>query len=526
MKLKSFWKDYLLAAAVGLLLAALLALTQPGDWFLGWLAFSALLVPGMLALVVLWRWVGSGKALFWFILIALLLRIGVGVALEKILPVAGSGSDSQSAGYVFYDAYHRDTQAWSLAESGQPILKAFSKSYSMDQYGGLLAVSALAYRFLSPDTHRPLLIIVLAALAAAAGVVIGWKAARLTWGEAVATPAALLLALYPESILQGSAQMREPFLITFVMMTFLGAVLWQSARRSAWAWLASGLVGMLLFSPGVAVFTLIVLAGWLWLRSEKRRLPWRTVLIGLAVLVVALLLLWAGLARGSLAGKSPVEVLSRWLGLSSQWDIYLLEQSSGWVQKLFDEMPSWLRLPFVMGYGLAQPVLPAAIADPTWWPWKVIGILRSAGWYAFAPFLLYSLFAIFKGDKRERPAWLWLWILTWVWMILSAVRAGADQWDNPRYRIIFLFLQVALAGFAWAHQRAQRDPWLGRIFVVEGIFLVFFGEWYASRYLGSFGKLPFGWMVLCIAFLSAVVIVGGWWVDRRKQGTGPTRVRK
>jgi hypothetical protein len=111
-------------------------------------------------------------------------------------------------------------------------------------------------------------------------------------------------------------------------------------------------------------------------------------------------------------------------------------------------------------------------------------------------------------------------------MILSAVRAGADQWDNPRYRIIFLFLQVALAGFAWAHQRAQRDPWLGRIFVVEGIFLVFFGEWYASRYLGSFGKLPFGWMVLCIAFLSAVVIVGGWWVDRRKQGTGPTRVRK
>jgi hypothetical protein len=43
----------------------------------------------------------------------------------------------------------------------------------------------------------------------------------------------------------------------------------------AWAWLAAGFVGMLLFSPGVAVFTLVVLAGWLWLRSERRRIPWR-----------------------------------------------------------------------------------------------------------------------------------------------------------------------------------------------------------------------------------------------------------
>jgi hypothetical protein len=152
--------------------------------------------------------------------------------------------------------------------------------------------------------------------------------------------------------------------------------------------------------------------------------------------------------------------------------------------------------------------------------------LRSVGWYTLAPLLIYSLFAILRGEKRDRATWLWLWAFSWAWSILSAVRAGGDQWDNPRYRIIFLFLQVALSAFAWTRQRATRDPWLGRILIVEGIFLVFFGEWYASRYLGTFGKLPFGTMVLCILVLSGLVMAGGWWLDRRKQAAGPRGVRK
>jgi hypothetical protein len=516
MKSKVIWKDLLFTVPAGFILAALLSLTQPGTWVWGWLAFSALLVPGLFLLVVLWRWAGADKTLFWITLAALVLRLGIGLALEKILPVAGSGSEPQMAGYVFYDAYHRDTQAWTLAASGQPLWLAFSKSYSMDQYGGLLGLSAAAYRFLSPDAHRPLLVILLAALVAAAGVVLAWKAARLVWGGSMAAPVALILAIYPESVLQGSAQMREPFLITFITMAFLGAAEWTTSLRSSWAWLAAGFLGMLLFSPGVAVFALIVLAGWLWLRSERRRIPWRAVLIGAGVLILALILLWAGLARGNLAGKSPVAVLSGWLRFSSQWDISLLVGSSGWVQKLFKEMPAWLQLPFVIGYGLARPVLPAAIGDPTWWPWKIIEILRASGWYALAPFLVTSLFAILRGPKQERSAWLWLWITSWVWMILSAVRAGADDWDNPRYRVMFLLLQAALAAFAWTRSRAAKDPWLGRVLIVEGIFLAFFTEWYASRYYGFVGKLPFGAMVACILAFSGLVIFGGWWLDRRK----------
>jgi hypothetical protein len=179
-------------------------------------------------------------------------------------------------------------------------------------------------------------------------------------------------------------------------------------------------------------------------------------------------------------------------------------------------MPAWLRLPFVVCYGLAQPVLPAAIADPTWWPWKVIGILRAAGWYALLPLLVYTLVAILRSPRQERSAWLWLWIASWGWMILSAIRAGADQWDNPRYRVMILFMQAALAAFAWVQVRSKHDPWLGRILIVEGIFLAFFSEWYASRYTGAFGRLPFGIMVACIIGSSALVILGGWWLDVRK----------
>lgn len=511
------WKDLFLAIPSGLGLAALLTMTPPGSWFPGWLAFSAVLVPGVFLLIILWRWAGRGKILAWLLALALLLRIGIGVGLEIVLPVAGSGSESQAAGYVFYDSYHRDNQAWTLASSDHPLWMAFSKSYPMDQYGGLLGLSAAAYRLLSPDVHRPLLVILLAALTAAAGVALAWRASKLAWGEDMAAPVAFLLAIYPESVLQGSAQMREPFLITFITMAFLGAAEWTVSRRSAAAWLSAGFLGILLFSPGIAVFTILVLAGWLWLRSSRRHISWQTVLIVAGVLMLALVLLWAGLARGALAGKSPIEVLTGWLQLASQWDISLLEQNSGRVQMIFEKMPAWLHLPFVIGYGLARPVLPAAIADPTWWPWKIIGIMRSAGWYALVPFLIYGLVAILRSPKQERSAWLWLWITTWTWMSLSAVRAGADDWDNPRYRVIFLIIQVALAAFAWRQVRARRDPWLGRILIVEGIFLAFFSHWYAARYSGgAFDKLPFDKMVAWILALSALVLLGGWGLDLLK----------
>jgi len=161
-------------------------------------------------------------------------------------------------------------------------------------------------------------------------------------------------------------------------------------------------------------------------------------------------------------------------------------------------------------------VLPAAIADPAVWPMRALGILRGLGWYALLPFLLYSLRSIWKtADKRERLAWLWLWLVSWAWIIISAARAGGDQWDNPRYRVILLLFQAALAAQALIWQRATRDRWLGRILAVEGVFLVLFGYWYISRYAGLGLRVFHVFIVFAaIAVISAGILIGGWLWDR------------
>ena len=300
-------------------------------------------------------------------------------------------------------------------------------------------------------------------------------------------------------------------------MTFWGVVDWQqNHNRRAWPWLAGGLAGLLLFSPGVAVFTILALGGWIWLRGEHRRLSWRVILIGGGALLVALFLLWVGLARGSFAGVSPVEVVVRWLQTSAKWDIYLLERSSGWVQEIFRQTDVRLHLPFIIGYGLFQPVLPAAIFDVTVWPWQAIGILRAIGWYSMLPFLFISLIAIWKIPvKNERTAWFWLWLLTWAWIVISAIRAGGDQWDNPRYRAILLLWQAALASKAWTWWQESKTPWPVRILLVEGVFLVFFTHWYISRNIPiNLERMSFSFMVEAITIISGLILVGGWAWDR------------
>jgi len=483
-----------------------------GVWWIGWLAYGLILTLGLLALAALWRSVAASRTVGLMLLLALLLRLSLGIALTYILPAAGYPTEVQQAGYVFKDAFNRDTQAWELARSTRPILSAFNKSYSTDQYGGLLALSALVYRYLSPDIHRPWLVILLSALTAAIGVALTWKGVQQLWGESLAVPAAWIMALYPESLLLGSSQMREPFLITFIAMTFWGVVDWQfSHNRRAWLWLAGGLAGLLLFSPGVAVFTILTLGGWVWLRGEHRRLIWQVIVIGGGALLVALLLLWVGLARGSFADASPIEVITNWLQTSTKWDIYLLERSSGWVQEIFRHTDARLHLPFVIGYGLAQPVLPAAIFDDAAPLWRTIGILRALGWYALLPFLLVSLLAIWKAPARnERAAWLWLGLLAWLWIVISALRAGGDQWDNPRYRAILLLWQAALAAKAWMWWRKSKNSWPVRLLIVELIFLAFFTEWYASRYIGYIAKLPFWIMLAAIGITSGLILAGSW----------------
>jgi hypothetical protein len=175
-------------------------------------------------------------------------------------------------------------------------------------------------------------------------------------------------------------------------------------------------------------------------------------------------------------------------------------------------------MPFMVGYGVAQPVLPAALADPTAWPWKVISIFRALGWYLLIPFLIGSLISIRKlPDHSERRAWIWLWVIIWVWIVVSSYRAGGDQWDNPRYRAIFLLWQALLAGYAWEWWRTTHDLWQGRVLAVEGVFLMIFGYWYAARYTNwRAGQVHIFVIIALIVIISSIILVGGWILDRHR----------
>jgi len=514
---------------VSLSLGALLSLLQPSNWLIGWLAFSVSLFFAFLIFVLLHAWAGGGRILAWMIALAFALRLLIGVGVHMVLPIDGYPDDpDDSAGFLFTDAHRRDEQAWDLAGSDEPIISAFNKTYHTDQYGGLLAFTSLAYRVLSPDAHRVILPILLSAIMATLGMPFFWRAAQLAFGEQVALAAGWILVLYPESLLLGGAAMREPYLITF------GAIaLWGFVRSSGFQpdslspsgykpdlhsliWLGLGLLGMLLVSPVVALVTLVILAGWWWLARRGSHFSWVSFFTLIFVFLVGLTLLTWALNRQGNFGGGPLGVIGEWFNRAVKWDVYQLERGSGWVQKLFDEMPEWLRLPFVTLYGIFQPVFPAAFIEPTTLTWRIIGITRALGWYLLWPFLLYAFITAWKNeDASERRLWLWIPLVSWMWIILTALRGGGDQWDNPRYRAILLLWQALASGYALTCFRTRSDSWLIRIFLVEGIFLTFFTQWYLSRYFHIGGQIPFGWMVAFIIGSSLLVLVGGEWWDQR-----------
>ncbi len=513
-------RDLLWILPSSLVLGLVLSLLGPGIWWIGWLAYSVLLALGLLALSALWHSAGSPHALGWMLLLAMVLRLGTGIFFSLVLPVYGNDNEVHHGGYIYRDAFTYDTQAWSLATSGDPLWKAFDRSYGIEeQYGGLTFTLSLIYRMFSPDAHRPWLTILLSALMGALGVAVAWKGARQAWGEGVALALGWIMAFYPESLFSGSSQIREPFLLLFIGMLLWAAVTWQGNRhRTAWIWLAGGTLGLFLFSPGVALATLVVLGVWVWLMRKEVRIHWWWVASVAAVIVLAGLL-FSQIVAGTLKVQGgPLANLVNWLKYSMNFGAYVTTLNSGWLQTIFKALPESLHLPFIVSYGIAQPVLPAAIADPAVWPVRLIGILRGLGWYALLPFLLYCLRPIWKTtDKHARMAWLWLWLAVWFWIILASARAGGDQWDNPRYRVIQLMFQAALAAYSLLWARQRHDRWLGRVLAVEGVFLAFFGYWYIARYTNwRAGQVHIFVVIAAIVIVSGVILVGGWILDSRR----------
>jgi hypothetical protein len=520
-------KDFLYIVPGSLALGALFASVQSGNWLTGSISFSFLFLVSIILLKISHSWSKGGKTLGIMIALAFLLRLAVAVTLHLALPIYGHGDEDDRAGYVFTDAHTRDTQAWTLATSEAPILAAFSRDYSSDQYGGLLAFHALLYRYLSPDAQRPLLPILFSSFFAALGVPFLWKAVSQVFGEKIAFASAWIFALYPESILLGASAMREPYLLTFSAFALWGFVILfcraersepvGERSRSGWLWLGLGLLGMLLVSSPTALVTIIILVGWFFFANEKRQISWKAIAAVALVFILGLFLVSSSLNRsGEFNATSPLHVINDWLKLAVKWDAYQLERGSGWVQKIFDEGPAWIRLPFIAIYGVLQPVLPATIIHPTKLIWAVMGFLRGLGWYTLLPLLILSFVAAAQSASgKNRSLILWLALVVWIWILLSALRGGGDLFDNPRYRTILFVWQVLLSGYVWVWWREGRNAWLPRVVLMEVIFLVVFTQWYGSRYYHWGGQLPFAVMIALIVGLWGIVLGIGWRQDRR-----------
>lgn len=494
---KTTWLVWLALIIGGVILSLLLSWSA--NHFQNIQDWPVFLIAALIAAILLgggWQLLNAGEhrslpsQLGTVFMIAFLLRLLAGAAWFQLIPVYGHGTPEEQAGYIMSDAYTRDRTAWDLATSEKPLARAFQGVYrKADQYGGLLFISSLIYRTVGGVQHQPLIMMLVSAAFSSLAVIFTWGFARRAWSERVAGVAAWGLALYPETILLGSSQMREAYTITLAAMAFYGLVRYQQEHNlSSLAWILIPWLAYLAFSPPFAAILLLGLGiTALFARPAKtshRRIPQRWLWIAILSLVIlatiGLWISWRALAPEGIT--NPIDLVNWWLRKSAAWQAYQSERASGWMQKIFDGTPELFHIPILVGYGILRPFLPAAViasSSSPLWPW--ITIWRAAGWTILLGMLLYASLRSWNRKDNDRIAQA-LTLFTWLVIVIASFRGGGDQDDNPRYRAAFACIQIALAAWAWVSYRQTRDVWFRRAITILGLILAWFFPWYLRRY--------------------------------------------
>jgi hypothetical protein len=248
------------------------------------------------------------------------------------------------------------------------------------------------------------------------------------------------------------------------------------------AWLIASLLLMLPFSPpitGVFLLMIIILAltmdGWHLVRQTRFWL----ILAGIAVVAgLGIWLAWEQIAPAGI--NNPVALIAWWFQESARWQAYFVKRSSPLIRRIFNTTPDWVNAPILLGYGILQPFLPGAILDQGLPIWKGIAIWRSIGWTFMLPFLLAAPLLLLRIKEKRKLA-IGLAIAVWMGILIASFRSGGDLWDNPRYRVVFISLQVGLVAWVWYTQRDSQNPWLWRTILGLAIILAWFIPWYLQR---------------------------------------------
>jgi len=437
---------------------------------------------------------------------AALLRLGAGALWYVTLPEWGYGGEAESGGYVMGDAFERDVAAWDLAASPWPLTAAFLEFKGDDQYGGFLFGSALIYRYLGGSSHQPLQIVVLTSAFSSLAVLFTWGFARHVWNVRIAGVAAWIVALFPDAVLLGSSQMREALLMTLVMMAFYGlARTWRQRSWSGILWMVLPLFVCLPLQPLVAVMLggimglfALFLGNLQWLKD------WRlwAVLIGLVVAgLVVITLFGEKILPGN--HSNPIALLRIWLKQAARLQAINSEQASGWMQKVFRSTPEWAHAWFLLSYGVVRPFLPASLFDNTSAAiWQGIAIWRSFGWTLLLPFLMIAPLISWWRAGFRNPV-MGLSLIVWIGILIASFRGGADQFDNPRYRVVWIGLQAVVVAWVWITQKQEHSPWIRRGLISIGLVMVWWLPWYMGRMTSFNWPIRDVFALLALGFASA-----------------------
>jgi len=449
-------------------------------------AIASILLLGLWYLI---RDESPPKWLFSLVIIAAILKISLGLLWFKALPVWGHGTPAEKAGYIMADASARDQAAWKLAQSDKSLWKAFRNNRTVDQYGGMLFLSAAIYRGLGTHQHNPIQMVVLCAAFSSSTIFFLWGFAKRAWDKDVANLAAIIIAFYPEAMLLGSSQMREAFTISLTTIAFYGLIRYQQLRDLKSVSLT--IVSLLLFLPfsppfaallmGILVITAIASS----IRFANDLTKKSTFWIIFSLLFILILTgVWFALKQFTPEGmNNPIHMINWWLRKSASLQAYLSKHASGWIQEIFKNTPTWTHMPMLLVYGVVQPFLPAAIVVGSHAPiWRWITLWRSIGWSFMLVFLVYApILTLRKKNNNIRLVRILL-LIVWFIILLAAFRGGSDMWDNPRYRATFSSLQVVLVAWAMVELRKSSDAWFWRAIITGAAIMGWFIPWYLQRY--------------------------------------------
>ena len=107
----------LAVAGVVIVATALTLVDARGEPLRAWAAYGVVAAAGALVLMAALGSIGkhAPAGVLAAVLAALALRLILGATLLRVLPVWGYPTKPQQAGYVYWDSYKRDTEAWAIS---------------------------------------------------------------------------------------------------------------------------------------------------------------------------------------------------------------------------------------------------------------------------------------------------------------------------------------------------------------------------------------------------------------------------